>query len=287
MRDFNAGYDVRKVNDLMAELSGYAGWQSLNSKVKELADKKTLHTLMGNPYELINKPLFFGGAPGTGKTWAASFMMRVLYEMGYISEKRITKADASELISPYVGVTLKKAEDFFERGRGGVILIENLSRLMPDDKTCWENNLCKELFEVITRYILDDGYNSETYIIFTDYYNFIENFFKLNEKVARKTEVIRFEPFTEEELYSIFKRLCKASQWEIGVGVEEKCLDIFKKLARSKHFANGRTARNLFEKAAGKRAERVLISECDVNSMAYSSILAEDIPSLEELNGAV
>ncbi len=277
----DAASGANSIDDIMAELSGYIGWTALKEKIKSIAGRMKLHTMYGEEKPRC-KHYFFTGPPGAGKTTAAAILARALFAMGLIAENSFIKISAKDLVAGYVGQTYGKTAEMLERGRHGLIFIDEAYTLATRNGASGVDSFNKQAVDEIVNILDDNDFCSDTCVVFAGYKNDMEALLEVNDGLKSRTEEIKFEAYTPEQAYEIFKGFCEKAHRDIGAGVKERCIEIFTVLAGSRRFANGRTARSLFEMAADRRADRVLASECDLNSIAYSSILEEDLPSLEE-----
>jgi hypothetical protein len=97
----------------------------------------------------------------------------------------------------------------------------------------------------------------------------------------RFPKCLHFEDYTAEELKKIFLNFVVEKGMRLGEGVEERVASIMEKLVLHKHhsFANGRTARNLFERVLEKQAERVsaFLGKGEVHQDVLYTVTLEDL----------
>jgi len=69
-----------------------------------------------------------------------------------------------------------------------------------------------------------------------------------------------FPDCNADELVQIFERLCVKGQYLLNQATREKLRSVFQKQyeERDEYFGNGRLARNLFERAVGRMANRIV-----------------------------
>ena len=87
---------------------------------------------------------------------------------------------------------------------------------------------------------------------------------------------INFPDYTEEELYTIFKNLCRNEKYKLSSNIKQELIKHFKIARDGKNFSNARHVRSLFEKIKIEQANRViidkeenfnLIKKCDIENV--------------------
>ena len=79
----------------------------------------------------------------------------------------------------------------------------------------------------------------------------------------------------------IFRRFCDSNGYTLGEGAEELLREKFQEMyeSRSRHFGNGRTVRNVFEKAIHQQANRLSsgadgVTDEDLQELTVSDLTA-------------
>jgi len=75
---------------------------------------------------------------------------------------------------------------------------------------------------------------------------------------SRLQFVIEFPDYTSEELYIIFKQLCKKEKYEISPNIKRQLIQHFDIVKNNKNFSNARYVRSLFEKIKIEQANRII-----------------------------
>jgi Cdc6-like AAA superfamily ATPase len=93
-----------------------------------------------------------------------------------------------------------------------------------------------------------------------------------------------FDDYDRRQLVDIFKSFCRKADFRVTEEAERELSSVFNILteARDETFGNARMARNLFEAALSKQANR-LVSLPKVDKEILSTVEAADIPGHEDL----
>jgi hypothetical protein len=77
---------------------------------------------------------------------------------------------------------------------------------------------------------------------------------------SRFQRTIHFQDYTAKEPQAIFRAMCKKSHYVLSAPADDKLQAIFQTQIdrQMEHFGNGRFARNLFEQAVRKLANRII-----------------------------
>ena len=89
---------------------------------------------------------------------------------------------------------------------------------------------------------------------------------------------IEFKDYNQEELFKIFKILCRNENYSIARDAYNKLKDVFEDMVanRDNNFGNGRSVRKLFEEIKMKQATRV-IEKGILNKKEILKITCKDI----------
>lgn len=198
--------------------------------------------------------LVFKGNPGTGKTTVARLMGQMFKSIGMLSSGHLVETSRSDLVAGYVGQTAEKTRKVAESALDGVLFVDEAYTLSSGGGNDFGQEAINELLSFMEN-------NRERLIVIIAGYNEpIDKFIESNEGLTtRFTRTIEFEDYNPDELLTIFKGMCKKSQYELEPVAESMLYDHFKKLYanRDKHFGNARTARNLFQFVVEKQALRL------------------------------
>ncbi len=210
----------------------------------------------------LSHHMIFAGDPGTCKTEMARWMADMLYKNG-VSNGKFLEATRAALIGKYVGHTAKQIEKIFETAKGGVLFIDEAGFLLQNDT--YVRDAVTELVRFMEMY-------PETTVIFATYPEEAEKLRHIDPGFAsRISRVIRFEPYTDQELCNILSAMAEDYGFDLEDGYKESFMSFIREAKAKKGFGNGRTVRKLLETAieeAGMRSngcKTKLITVADID----------------------
>lgn len=154
----------------------------------------------------VPRRLVFTGPPGTGKTTVAGVVGDLMYGLGLLSRPAVVATGAASLRAPYQGQTTRLVRELFERARGGVLVIDEVHGIVPQQGDSYGREALDTMLDELTR-----PENQETVVILADYEQNVAAFFAYNEGLARRFGTVwRFESLTGEECALVARRLLAA-----------------------------------------------------------------------------
>jgi SpoVK/Ycf46/Vps4 family AAA+-type ATPase len=242
---------------LLDELMGMVGLGSVKRSVTELVDLIAVEAAQreaGMRTPPMSRHLVFAGAPGTGKTSVARLYGRILTALGVIPGGQLLEVGRSDLVAGYIGQTAARTRDQFERARGGVLFIDEAYALAPRDGAGQDFGV--EAIDELVK--LMEEHRDDTVVIAAGYTDRMTNFLAVNPGLAsRFGGTLQFEDYANDELVTIFCTMADANGFVIPDETRAALLAWFTALPRDDRFANGRTARNVFERSRVAMAGRV------------------------------
>lgn len=212
----------------------------------------------------------FVGAPGTGKTELARRML------GWLDASRVTdgsgtfvKVTAADLVGLYVGHTPARTRAAVERAYGGMLFIDEAYGLLS------ANNFGQEAIDTLVEMLEAD--RDRLVCVIAGYPHEIEQLFGRNPGLRDRFGFrVAFDDYDVDELAQIFGTFAHNHGYELDEGVApvlERCLH---GLRGQRDFANARSVRRLFDRAAIECACR-----CDERRLVAADIQAAfDQPDL-------
>ena len=116
-------------------------------------------------------------------------------------------------------------------------------------------------------------------VIVAGYTEPMEEFLESNPGLrSRFSKVIEFEDYTEEELRTIFNRMCEDQDYHLAEDTEEMLNRYFHRMVEEKdeNFANAREVRNYFERCIERQANR-LVEEGVTDKAEFMTFRASDL----------
>ena len=252
-----ATVDERTMEELMAELDGLVGLESIKRDIHSLMNFIRITKLReerGLTVPTISYHLVFTGNPGTGKTTVARLVAGLYRRIGILPKGQLVEVDRGALVAGYTGQTAIKTTEVINRALGGVLFIDEAYALVNDD----QDSFGKEAVETLLKAMED--HRDELVVIVAGYTELMHKFIESNPGFkSRFSKFFEFPDYTGEELMEIFRRFAENNGYTLAEDAEkmlkEKLNEMYEN--RSRHFGNGRTVRNIFEKAIHRQADRL------------------------------
>ncbi len=238
-KDISNSENIEKT---LTRLYNLVGLDNIKEEIEKLLSFLSFRN-KSEKYLNLEKPylhMFFTGNPGTGKTTVARIISELLYELGYVKNKKIAEITPKDLIAEYVGQTGPKTAKVIKENKGGVIFIDEAYAFSSKAQDFAEEALIE---------ILKELEKNETVFIFAGYKDEMKRFMEMNPGLtSRVGYYMEFNDYTEEELYQIFENKVAS----MGFVVEDSLKEIIKANLRSaknnNHFGNGRYIDKLINK---------------------------------------
>lgn len=267
------------VEDIINEINSLIGLESVKELISNLVNQQLGRQKQNKAGLKIGKPLslnqIYLGPKGTGKTTVARLVGKLYAKMGLIKySDKFIEVSASNLIAGHVGQTEERVAQLIDDAIGGVLYIDEFYQL--NNGTVFGQSAIDALCVGIEArgedlMVIIAGYNEETI-----------KCLEMNQGLRSRfrTEIL-FPPYSEEELFEIFKRfvckygMCFDEDGEVAI--------IIKKWIETESlkpdFSNARAVRNCVEDILDRQQARIgLDQNCAVD--ALNLIISDDIPDI-------
>lgn len=195
---------------------------------------------------LSSAHLVLEGNPGCGKSEVARRFGMALGWAG-ATNGRTVFADASDLVSEYVGETPTRVRGVFDRARGGVLVVDECYRLGAIGGDVHSASHAHEALDAINE--LMEERRADTTVVFAGYPAETEALLDENPGLRGRFGMKLLLPdYTPEELARIVRAMADARSFAIDTG-DELLAAAARSLARRCGFANARTMRTLLDRA--------------------------------------
>lgn len=232
----------------------------------------------GLPCEGKLMHMVMAGSPGTGKTTVARLMGSVFKEMGFLSKGHLVEANRESLTDCIIGGTEKKTRRMLDMAKGGVLFIDEAHSLKSDETD--DRDFGQRVIDTLmTELSNPDG---DTLVILAGYSKEMDRLLRCNPGLASRFPVrFEFPDYTPDELMQIARLFFNQNKYTIGVGVEERMMDVFRQAVTQKNFGNGRFVKTFIQNSIlPMMAERLMvqIEQGGYDESVLTEILVQDVP---------
>ena len=265
------------LDDLLAELDDLIGLDEVKEEVKLLSALLRVQRLREErelPVIDNTKHLIFSGNPGTGKTTVGRLLARIYRSLGVVTKGQLVEVDRSGLVVGFVGQTATKVKEVFDSADGGVLLIDEAYSLTRGG----EKDFGREAIDAVVKNVEDR--RDSMVVILAGYPKEMAELVATNPGFqSRFPKTIYFPDYTNDELVAILGLISDGGTYHLTDEAVEAAEVWFGAHDRGRGFGNGRLARNLFEAAVSRHANR-LVSVEEPTDEELTTLEAVDIASV-------
>jgi hypothetical protein len=273
----------QQLEESLAELDGLIGLRAIKQEVRSLVNFLKMQKAREQfdlPHTPISLHSVFSGNPGTGKTTVARLLGRIFGAMGLLAKGHLVETDRSGLVAEYAGQTAPKAHKKITEALDGVLFIDEAYSLVAESG---DDPYGTEALQVLLKRMEDD--RGRLVVILAGYPRPLEHLIRSNPGLSsRFSRNFLFPDYSAPELGRIFETLCRQNRYTLPATTRAKLLLGFHELLahRDEHFGNGRLARNIFEQAIGRLANRITgvlpLTRELLTTLEPEDILMEGVP---------
>ena len=262
------------MKDLLAELDGYIGLQTVKEEVHNLINMASVYQLRRQhdlPTTDMSLHLVFTGNPGTGKTMMARMMARIYRSLDILSRGQLVEVDRSGLVAGYVGQTAIKTQKVIEKAMGGVLFIDEAYALNGRS----ENDFGQEAIDTLLKAMED--HRDDLVVIVAGYTDLMDRFIHSNPGLeSRFNRFLLFDDYTTDEMVEIFRMQCKKGCYQLTEEAQPLIRDYIAEESADDSFGNARGVRNLFEHVLVAQNNRLATME-KITREDLMTITADDV----------
>ncbi len=196
--------------------------------------------------------------------------------MAFLPQGHLVETDRSGLVGGYVGQTAIKTAEVVRKALGGVLFIDEAYALAREGNG-FADVFGTEAIDTLLKAMEDN--RDQLVVVAAGYQEPMQRFLEANPGLrSRFTRYIDFPDYSPNELLKIFENMAAASGYVLRENTVAKAMSLFHDAyaKRDRTFGNGRFARNVYEKACVRLADR-LASDPDITRDELTILLPQDL----------
>lgn len=207
----------------------------------------------------ISRHMVFTGNPGTGKTTFAREVAKVYHALGFIESATVHEVKREDLVAGFIGQTALKTKEAIEKAKGGILFIDEAYALSRDSGPGSDGkDFGREAIDTLVAAM--ENMREDLIVIVAGYPEPMKRFIDANEGLkSRFMTYISFDDYGLPELGQILDTMLVDRGYTMDADAREHAMKLLEneRNRAQKDFGNGRTVRNLVEKAEKELAMRL------------------------------
>jgi AAA+ superfamily predicted ATPase len=292
--DANApGQDEEAVKKALENIDKMIGLDTAKHEIKQniaLARFSRMKQELGIDNKVISRHMVFTGNPGTGKTTFAREVAKVYHALGFIKKPQVHEVTREDLVAGFVGQTALKTKEAIDKAKGGILFIDEAYALSREAGASDSKDFGREAIDTLVAAM--ENMRDDLIVIVAGYPEPMKKFIDANPGLkSRFLTYINFEDYGLNSLGNIMDVMLQERGYTMTQEAREAAMRVLEdeRQRTKKDFGNGRTVRNLVEKAEKEMALRLEaehkldqnhgLSEKDIKK-ALTTITLADIQSV-------
>ncbi len=267
----------QRLADARGQLDELIGLEAIKASIQTLTNflrMQQQRTEQGLPATTPSLHMAFTGNPGTGKTSVARIIAEIYGALGVLEKGHLVETDRSGLVAEYAGQTGPKTNAKIDEALDGVLFIDEAYTLIDPSG---QDQYGREAIQTLLKRMEDQ--RERLIVILAGYTDEMQQMIRSNPGLSSRVgTTMHFDDYSPEDLCRIFALIASKAKYELPTQSRRRLLRGFTFLYanRDRHFGNGRTARNSFERSVKRLANR-LSTLTEVTRPLLTTLQSEDI----------
>lgn len=257
--DLRAAYNQSRIEIILTNFSrNLIGATALKTRLSELATLSVMQIVRAY-FAMLRPPIglhmSFTGPTGTGKSYVARKLGKLLWGLGYLQKGHLIHVTRYELIGQFVGSTAPKTQQKLNASLGGIFFLDEAYYLVKPNN---DRDYGREAIEMILQFM--ENNRGKFIAIFAGYADKMNLFYSINPGLAsRVLNHIIFDNFTDAEIEELLNQELNTTMYKTTSKAKETTLCVLKKERElSPKWANARTVTTLVSLSRLEHALRLV-----------------------------